>query len=473
MTTHQISMHQLAALLGDWRGTASDYSSLAERIRLMVIDGRIKAGARLPSERALADHLGISRTTVNSALAELRTTGYVRSRQGSGSVVEIPGRTGDLPIPQAGDLLDLSRATSAAVPGVHAAAERALRRLPARLTTDGYELSGLPALRETLAERYTASGIPTTPENIVITSGSAGAISLIARTLLAPGDRVIVETPGYPHSNDAFRSAGARLLPTIVDGDGGWDAEEFTGAVARSLPTIAYLMPDFHNPTSRSMTPEVREAVVDAASRHGTTIVSDETTADLDIDRPGTTIPLAAYDRRGSTVVTVGSASKTMWGGLRVGWIRASTTIIDRLVAARFSFDLGAAVMDQLIVSELFDRFDDVVDYRRALHRRSREALRDALAVHLPGAHLHPVEGGVAAWVRFDEPVSSALTVAARARGLLIGAGPWFGLSGEFERNIRVPITATPDAIERAVAILAEAWGDAARPSRVAGHSVL
>ena len=305
---------------------SSDYAALAERIRLLTIDGRIKAGMRLPSERQLAEHLGVSRTTVNSALEELRRTGYARSRQGSGTVVAIPGRTGDLPIPHAADFLDLSRATSPAAPGVHAAAERALQRLPARLTTDGYELSGLPSLREAIADRYTAAGLLTTPDQILVTNGGAGAISLIARTLVSMGDRVLVETPGYPHSNEAFRAVGARLVPTIVDGDNGWDLANFTQTVARALPTVAYLMPDFHNPTSRSMSIEMREEVVRTARNHGTLIVSDETTAELDMDRDLHLAPLGAFDERGETVISVGSASKTIWGGLRVGWIRAAET---------------------------------------------------------------------------------------------------------------------------------------------------
>ena len=466
-------MHQFAELLGLWRTGGSDYSALADRIRLLVIDGRIKAGSRLPSERMMAEHLAVSRTTVNSALADLRRSGHVRSRQGSGSVITLPGRTGDLPIANAGDMIDLSRATSSAVPGVHAAAERALTRLPARLTTDGYELLGLPALRETLAERYSATGVPTTPDNILVTAGSASAVSLIARTLLSAGDRVVVETPGYPHSNDAFRAAGVRLLPTIVDGDSGWDPEEFRGTVEKAHPTLAYLMPDFHNPTSRSMSPMAREEFVAVAARHGMWIVSDETTADLDIDREASTRPLAAYDSQGATVISVGSASKTMWGGLRVGWIRAASTIIDRLLAARLSFDLGAAVIEQLIVSELYDSFEDIIDYRRDLQRRSRDALAAALEARLPNAHLHRVEGGVAAWIRFDDQISSSLAVAARGRGLLIGAGPWFGLSGEFERNIRVPITATPESIERAIDILAESMSDVRVPVPAFSRSLL
>ena len=461
MTPYSISLHHFIELLGEWRSDASsDYAALAERIRLLTIDGRIKAGMRLPSERQLADHLGISRTTVNSALEELRQTGYAHSRHGSGTIVTIPGRTGDLPIPQSGDLLDLSRATSPASPGVHAAAERALRRLPAKLATDGYELFGLPSLREALAEKYSARGVPTTPDQILVTNGAAGAISLIARTLVYVGDRVVVETPGYPHSNEAFRAAGARLVPTIVDGDDGWDVTNFTQTVARSLPTLAYLMPDFHNPTSRSMSLAARELIVHAAHSHGTLIISDETTADLDIDRNVELAPLAAFDESGETVISVGSASKTIWGGLRVGWIRASEHFINRLHAARFSYDLGVGVLDQLTVSEMLEHLPAVLDHRRAIHRDSREALRASLQQHLPESRLHHVAGGVAAWIDLDAPVSSALTIAARARGLLIGAGPWFGLHGEFERNIRIPITASPDDIGRAIDILGVARHD-------------
>ena len=106
----------------------------------------------------------------------------------------------------------------------------------------------------------------------------------------------------------------------------------------------------------------------------------------------------------------------------------------------------------------LLGDFERVLDYRRDLHRRSRDALTAGLEEHLPGWRLPRTDGGVAAWVELGGAHSSALAIAARDRGLLIGAGPWFGLEGEFERFIRIPITATPHAIERAVRILADAW---------------
>ncbi|MDJ0335346.1 PLP-dependent aminotransferase family protein [Salinibacterium sp. G-O1] len=473
MASPSIPLNHLTEQLGEWRAEASsDYAALAERIRLLTIDGRIKAGMRLPSERRMAEHFGVSRTTVNSALGELRKTGYARSRQGSGTVITIPGMTGDIPIPHAGDLLDLSRATSAAAPGLYAAAERALQRLSARLGTDGYELAGLPSLREAIADKYTTAGQPTSPDQILITNGAAGAISLIARTLVSVGDRVLVETPGYPHSNEAFRAVSARLVPTIVDGDDGWDLTHFTQTVALSSPRVAYLMPDFHNPTSRSMSIATREKVVHTARRHGMLIVADETTADLSLNGDTHIAPLGASDEWGETVISVGSASKTIWGGLRVGWIRAAEQHINRLHAARFSYDLGVSVLDQLTVSEMIENLPEVLAYRRGIHRQSADALRAALQEHLPEARLHSVAGGVAAWIDLNTPISSALTVAARSRGLLIGAGPWFGLNGEFELKLRIPITAPPPDITRAIAILAEARRDLPQPvGRSARHA--
>jgi DNA-binding transcriptional MocR family regulator len=470
----RVGKTHLLELLSGWETTdGTAYSALAARIRLLIVDGRITPGARLPSERDLAASLAVSRTTVNSAYSALRADGYLQSRQGSGSVAQIPGRPPELPVPRPGDIIDLSRATCTAAPGTHSAAVRALDRLPPRLGTDGYELAGLPELRVKLAERYARQGLPTTPEQIFVTSGSQSAISLVARTFIAPGDRVIVESPGYPHAFNALRGAGARLLPFRVDALEGWDIDGFELSARRSLPTLAFLMPDFHNPTSRSMTVEERRGVVATAEAHGMVLVSDEATAELGLEDEDPAPPIASFAQRPGTVLTIGSASKTVWGGLRVGWVRSSVENVDRLIAARMANDLGAAVIDQLVFSELLTDFEPVLEFRRDALRRSRDALQHALNAHLPSWRMSPTRGGIASWVQLDEPVSSAMTIAARSRGLLIGAGPWFGLDGEFEQFIRVPITADADAIGRAVEILADALGDVHARGHVDAAAVL
>ncbi|WP_210505975.1 PLP-dependent aminotransferase family protein [Naasia sp. SYSU D00057] len=463
--TRAIGAAQLAELLSDWRSApGAGYRTLADRVRLLAIDGRLPAGSRLPGERELADRLGASRNTIAAALDELRAAGYVKTVRGSGSVIGIPGGTIQSPGSTDG-MLDFATASSPAVPGFQAAAERALLRLPSALGGSGYEFVGIPALREALAARYTARGVPTSPSQLLITSGAQPAIALVARTLLSRGDRAIVETPGYPHAYEALRAAGARLLPIAVDSDTGWNLDETEQLLRRAAPSLAYVMPDFHNPTGRSMTEAERRRLVRAAEDAGTLLLVDETTGELDIDR-GPMVPPAAFASRRSSVVTIGSASKTMWGGLRVGWIRAGEEHIASFAAARPAGDLGTAVFDQLVVTELLAEFDQVLEHRRREHGAARDALRARLAERLPQWHVPEIAGGLSAWVRFDAPVSSQLAIGARSRSLRIAAGPWFGLDGAFERFLRIPFSSGPEASVRAVDILASVWAEVADAPR-------
>jgi DNA-binding transcriptional MocR family regulator len=461
MGIRRIGTGQLLELAHGWRGEQrSAWASLSSRLRLLIVDGRITSGTVLPPERKLADAFGVSRTTVNAAYSALRSEGFLISRRGSGSVAQVPGQPGRPLSPRDGDLIDLSRATSAAAPGVYAAAQRALENLPDRLATDGYELAGLPDLRTAIADRFIARGLDTSPDQILVTSGAQSAISLIARTLLSRGDHVVVETPSYPHALDAFRVAGARLLPLKVDPITGWDVGAFQDLTSSTRPAMAYLMPDFHNPTALSMPSSVREDVARIAAASGTLLLIDETTAELDINRGWAALPLALFGGRPELTLTIGSASKTIWGGLRVGWIRGPKHLVDRLVTARLANDLGAGVIDQLVALEMASDLNEILGFRRELHSSSVTALDDAIRFHLLPWKVTPVQGGISAWVHLGKPVSSILASSARAGGLLIGAGPWFAIDGAFERFIRIPITATPSVISQSMEILASVWAD-------------
>ena len=457
-----ISGQQVAELLSDWRAAGeTGYRALADRLRLLIIDGRLPVGTRLPSERELVLRLGASRTTIGAALEELRTAGFLETRRGSGSVVRVPGgrpeNPGGMPVP-----LDFTTASSGAIPGFHAAAERALRSLPAALSGTGYEFVGVPSLREAIATRFTERGLPTRPSQILITSGAQAAIALVSRVLLTRGDRAIVETPGYRRAHEALRSAGARLLPIAVDADAGWDIDEVERLLRRAAPALAYLMPDFHNPTGRSLPADGRRRILEAARDAGATVLVDETTAELDIDRVGEYLPMASFAPSGARVITVGSASKVIWGGLRIGWVRASEDLVARLASARGESDLGTAILDQLVAAEVFADFAPVLESRRVAHAATRDAIASGLRAKLPEWHVPRIDGGLATWVRFDAPVSSQLAIGARARGLRIPAGPWFGLDGAFERFLRIPFGPGPDSIDRAIDILAEVWDQVA-----------
>lgn len=453
-----VSARVLALLLDRWRDAGVAYAALADRIRLLILDGRVSAGTRLPAERELAAQLGVSRTTVTAAYAELRDTGYLVSVRGSGSVAQLPFRP-PAPLDPRTELLDFSKATMPAADEVVAAAHWAAQELPAYLGKSGFDPVGLPILREVLAQRYTARGLPTTADQIMVTVGAQHAISLIARTILARGDRALIENPTYPHGLDALRAAGARLTPVPVSTDEGWDEVALEQAIQRTSPSLGYLMPDNHNPTGRSMSQELREKVLGLAARHGTTLIADETMAELGLDGQRETLPFAAH----GTAILVGSVGKTIWGGLRIGWVRADRTIIQRLVLARSSGDLGTPLLEQLIVLRLLEDFDAILDARRAYLRAGRDRLDAMLREALPEWHVPHVGGGLTAWVNLGHPVSSQLALAARTEGLVIASGPRFGIDGAFERFLRLPFSYGAEETRRGVDALAAAWANVGR----------
>lgn len=459
MSEVHITARALAALLGRWRtDDEAAYRSLADRIRLLIVDGRIPAGTRIPAERDLAERLDVSRTTVTAAYRELRDSDYLESVRGSGSVAQLPGvRPGPGPSSAFG-YLDFSKAALPADPRLVEAAQRAALKLPHYLDSFDYDTIGLPELRAAIADRYIDAGLPTSPDEILVTLGAQHAIGLIARTHLSRGDRAVIEHPTYPHAHDALRSAGARLVPVAVTTDGGWDTDELEQAIDRSSPTLAYLMPDFHNPTGATMPAGTRRRVCRAAARQGTVLVIDETTAELDIDRGTPFVPFAASDDAGAKILTIGSVGKTIWGGLRVGWIRADRGVIRKLVAARSVGDLGTPVLEQLAVLELLPEMDAILAGRRRQLAATRDRVEEILADRLPHWDVPHVQGGLAIWTSLGAPVSSQLVLAARSQGLLIAAGPRFGVDGAFERFLRIPITYAVGDTERALDALAAAW---------------
>jgi len=456
-----ISARILASMLRDWRetSTAPAYVALADRIRLLIIDGRIPLGTRIPAERDLAAQLGISRTTVSASYAELREAGYLDSIRGSGSVARLPHRAPVAMDNSSAGYLDFSKAALPAIPAIAEAARRAAAELPGYLGESGFDPIGTVALRTAIAERYTARGLPTEPEQVMVTIGAQHAIALLARTLLGRGDSALVESPSYPHAFEALRLTGARLVPVNVTSDEGWDEAALEQALQRTSPALAYLMPDFHNPTGRSMSVALREKLVAMAARQGTTLIADETMAELDIDRPFSPLSLAAY----GPAILIGSVGKTVWGGVRVGWIRAERQVIQRLVRSRMAGDLGTPILEQLVVKNLLEDFDTILGVRREQLRTGRDYLERSLREAFPQWEVPHVDGGLTTWINLGSPVSSQLTLAARTEGLLLAAGPRFGLDGAFERFLRIPFGYTAEETDRAVVALTAAWATIAR----------
>ncbi|MEU1970590.1 PLP-dependent aminotransferase family protein [Microbacterium sp. NPDC019599] len=451
----RISARALTAALGGWRTSEPAYEALADSIRLLCLDNRLAPRTALPAERELAAALHVSRSTVAAAYRSLRDTSHISSTRGSGSVTLPLGRR-DPGSASFEGAIDLQQASPPSWPGLAGVIGDVAGRAAALVGRTGYDVLGRLELRAAIAERYSARGILTDPGEILVTTGAQAAIHLLASVLLGRGDRVLIETPTYPHAADSLRGAGARLVGLPVTTSDGWDVDRAQQALARTLPVAAYLMPDFQNPTGRSMTGHERDAILDAAERAGTVLVLDETTADLDIDR-GRVAPGFGGAEHGS-IVRIGSFGKSVWGGLRVGWIRAGADLVRRLVAARSSHDLGTPEFEQAVAAELLPRFGEILAQRSHLLGEGRDAAVGALRAVLPEWTVPSPHGGVSLWIELDAPLSSALVMDARSRGLLLSAGPRFSVDGGHDRHLRLPFTAPVDELERAVGILADSW---------------
>ncbi|MCO1656088.1 MocR-like transcription factor YczR [Pseudonocardia humida] len=471
----RIGAHSFARLLGEWRppdgrGLAT---ALADRVRLLVLDGRLPLQTRVPPERELAIALGVSRTTVASAYDALRAAAVLHSRRGAGSWTQLPADPGGTDAqrsvglapfsPQADRaLLDLAHAALPA-PGaaLRRAAATAVHDLDALLGGHGYDLLGLPALRAAVADRYTARGLPTTPDQVLVTGGGQQAISLVVGALTGPGDRILVEHPTYPNALEAIAHRGARAVPVPMgphpDGTGSWDLKLVAATVRDAAPRLAYLIPEHQNPTGAVLDEACRLRLVEMARRTGTPLLVDETLVELGFadHRP---TPVAAHAPDSPLLISVGSASKAFWGGLRVGWIRTAAPLVRRIAAQRAAVDLGGPALEQLLVARLLADVEEVTSARRIELAAARDHLLGRLAATFPRWRPSRPTGGLSLWIELDEPGSSRLSVAARRHGVLLAAGPRFGLDGAFERHLRLPYTLRRDRMDLALERLALAW---------------
>ncbi|MFN3585503.1 PLP-dependent aminotransferase family protein [Phenylobacterium sp.] len=471
MTPRRIRAASLTRLLGAWRGEQAGpaYRQLADGLRLLILDGRLPLDVVLPGERELAHALEVSRTTVTAAFGRLREQGFLHSRQGAGARTRLPAGPGQrgfsplLPADQPG-LIDLIAAAMPAGEFVHQAYAAALSALPAHLPHHGYEPVGLTVLREAIAARYTRRGLPTTPDQVMVTHGAQHAWALMLRLCAGPGDRVVIDHPTYPNAIDAILRASCRPVPVSLPAEG-WDVEGYCAAFQQSGPKLAHIIADYHNPTGRWMDFAAREAIAAAGARTRTLVVFDETMLDLWLDEPRASY---GFEEPPGAVVRLGSAGKSFWGGLRIGWIRAEADLISALGTMRASIDLGTPVLEQLAAAALLSDDEAALEARRAVLRERRARLLALAAERLPDWRLEAPPGGLSVWAELPAPVSSALAATSERFGVRVAAGPRFGLDGAFDRFLRLPFTLPPEQMGEAMDRLAMAYARL-RPTAAAG----
>lgn len=456
-----LNAQRITTLVGDFDRSPA-YAGLAEALRLLIGDGRIGIDVRLPSERELAPALGVSRTTVTRAYALLRDAGYAVARQGSGTRTRVPGgrvRAHDralMPTADDPDVIDLSTTAPTAPPEIAAAYAVAHAELTPYLAGTGYFPLGVERLREVIATHYESQGVPTHPDQVVITNGAVSATALAARTLTRPGDKVLVESPSYPNAVQAVRSRGARVVRADVDPHA-YDLDAVIAQVRQAEASMAYLVPDFHNPTGHLMDDAHRARLAQALRASGTVAVVDETSRamildpDLEATMPR---PFAAHSPE---ALTVSGISKTRWGGIRVGWLRAPEAWVERLINTRVSLDLGAPVLEQLVVTHLLTDAAGLAATRERA-RSQRDALVAALAEHLPSWTVRVPRGGLSLWCELPTPSGTALAHAAQELGVVVTPGPVFATDGGLDRFVRLPFVLDEATLTEAVVRLTAAW---------------
>lgn len=456
----RLDVDLLVRELGNWRTSSTSgpaYQGLADALRLLIVDGRVPVGAQLPSERALADALRVSRTTVTAAYTQMRDDGYLNARRGARSITALPVAVPAMAVP-APATINLAAATLAAPAAVAAAAfATAAEQVTPYLHDIGIELTGVLPLRRAIAERYCVRGLPTDPDEIMVTTGALHAIGLILATYTQPGDRILVEQPTYHGALSAMATRGTRPVPVAMTNDG-WEIGAIETAMRQMAPSLAYVIPDNQNPTGLTLPVAGRRELARVIAETRTRTVVDETITDMWLDEPGPAPLAAAMTTRQDLVLTVGSMSKSFWGGLRIGWIRAERSTLATIAIQRPSIDMGTAIVEQLAAASLLAAEEDVLPERRDILRARRAQLLELLDAHLPDWQPMPGTGGLSLWVRLPAPMSSALSAAASRMGLEIPPGPRFGVDGTLERFIRVPFTLPSDQLTEAVQTLARAW---------------
>jgi DNA-binding transcriptional MocR family regulator len=311
----RLDVDLLARELGNWRTASTSgpaYQGLSDGLRMLIVDGRLPVGAQVPSERALADALRVSRTTVTAAYTQMREDGYLHGRQGARSTTALPvSAAATSPTIVGTASANLAAATLAApAAAVSRAFVEAAEQVTPYLHDIGIELVGVAPLREAIAERYCRKGLPTEPDEIVVTTGALNAIGLIMATYTQPGDRVLVEQPTYHGVLAAMSNRGLRPVPVGMTHHG-WELDAIDAAVRQLSPNLAYLIPDNHNPTGMTLPPDGRRRLAQIIAETRTRTIVDETITDMWLDEAVPPPLAASMTSRRDLVLTVGSMSKS------------------------------------------------------------------------------------------------------------------------------------------------------------------
>lgn len=476
------------------------YVQLRDQLRSLVHAGDLRPGDRIPASRELATMLGVHRTTVANAYAELESEGLIQGHVGRGTYIRGNGNGLKL-TPPAPAVLNghegirwellfadergeeaLSRLTASApenslsfvmarpaeeyfpIEELQTCVNAVLRREAAAVLNLGPS-DGYGPLKEALLEQLRGDGIAAKDENLLITDGCQQSLDIISKAFVRAGDSVILENPTYPGAVAIFHGARARCLAVPMQtrpepgGALGLDLEALEATLAANRVKLIVLTPDFHNPTGTSMPLASRRKVLELATRHQVPVVEDHIYARLHArdDR----VPSLKQLDRSNIVIHIDSFAKVAFPGLRVGWIVAPATVIERLRIVKQTTDLHTDQLAQATLAEFMRRglFTKHLTKMRKVYASRLAAVDEALRKYMPeGTRWTRPEGGMCLWLElpagFD---ASELLIHAKERGVLFAPGRYFYVQGPLPNTLRLGFAGLDEKqIARGVATLAE-----------------
>ena len=475
------------------------YIQLRDQLRALVHAGDLRQGDRIPASRELATMLGVHRTTVANAYAELESEGLIQGHVGRGTFIRANGH-GLRITPPAPAVLNgagirwellfadergeeiLSRLTATApqdalsfvmarpaqeffpIDELQICVNAVLRREATEVLNLGPS-DGYAPLREALLDMLRREGIPAKDENLLVTDGCQQSLDLISKAFVRPGDSVILENPTYPGAVVIFHGARARCLAVPVKTHAapgsalGIDVEALEATLAANRVKLIVLTPDFQNPTGTSMPLASRRKVLELAARHQVPVVEDHIYARLHGREER--IPSLKQLDRSDLVIHIDSFAKVAFPGLRVGWIVAPAAAIQRLRLVKQTTDLHTDQLAQATLAEFMRRglFTKHLAKMRKVYASRLSALDEALHKHMPeGTQWTRPEGGMCLWLElppgFD---ASELLIHGKERGVLFAPGRYFYVQGTQPNTLRLGFASLNEKqIATGVATLAE-----------------
>lgn len=474
-----------SAIQIDWESPTPVYRQIAEQIRDAAVRAPAGPAKKLPPTRELARRLGVNRNTVVAAYDMLASEGWTESQTGRGTFLlsrrsAVDGERGGrwftafsrtVAGAANGDLESIYRLATASegisfvgsYPSGELMPVEAFRRAMTRALVDSGPASlsygpstGDPALRETVAAAMRDKGSEVRAEELLITNGAQQALDLVFRTFLDPGDTIITEEPTYTGALSAAAALGARVIGVPVDGEG-MRTDLLEGALEHHRPRLLYVQPTFQNPTAAVMSEARRAELLALTRRHRCPVVEDDWAGDLRFE--GADLPsLHALDGE-RHVIHVGTYSKKLMPGIRVGWAAAPTEVLEKMTGLKRIQDCGTSPLLQAALHNFLQEggLERHLDRVRPAYRARRDRMIAALERHFPGeARWNRPTGGLFVWVTLPEHFDgNELFIAARRAGVLYSKGDWFHSDGSGRNTFRLTYSAaSPEQIDEGVEAL-------------------